>query len=118
MGELTHTHTTTILIPLAIVFSNSIKNDFVLDLMWVIGFFGLLNFCFYLHQKGTSFTLFNKLKWLGNCSYTFSNSCIYEWNAFKFLRQNASKSNIHLFIGCDNFRNFIFGSFTSRKTIY
>lgn len=59
-----------ILIPMAIVFSNSIENDFVIDLMWVIGFFGLLNFCFFLQQKGISFTLFNKLKWLGNCSYT------------------------------------------------
>jgi peptidoglycan/LPS O-acetylase OafA/YrhL len=58
------------LIPLAIVFSNTIVNDFVKDLIWVMGFLGLLNVCFFFQQKGVSFTYFNKLKWLGNCSYT------------------------------------------------
>jgi peptidoglycan/LPS O-acetylase OafA/YrhL len=57
-------------IPLVLLFPQIAINDFVNDLFWVIGFFGLLNTLFYLQNKGVKINFLRKLKWLGDCSYT------------------------------------------------
>jgi peptidoglycan/LPS O-acetylase OafA/YrhL len=40
------------------------------DVFFALGFFGLLAFCFWLKEKGYDLKILNKLKWLGDCSYT------------------------------------------------
>ncbi|HKR06077.1 MAG TPA: acyltransferase [Bacteroidia bacterium] len=40
------------------------------DLIFALGFFGLLSFFFWLKEKGYHLEALNKLKWLGDCSYT------------------------------------------------
>jgi peptidoglycan/LPS O-acetylase OafA/YrhL len=40
------------------------------DLLFALGFFGLLALCFWLKEKGYQLKMLNKLKWLGDCSYT------------------------------------------------
>ena len=40
------------------------------DLLFAVGFFGFLAFCFALKEKGYSLKMLHKLKWLGDCSYT------------------------------------------------
>ena len=59
-----------IFIPIVILFSNKINDNFYADVFWSIGIFGLLNFFFYLQTNGKEHKWANKLKWLGDCSYT------------------------------------------------
>lgn len=40
------------------------------DTFCALGFTGLLAFCFWLQSKGITLFIFEKFKWLGDCSYT------------------------------------------------
>ncbi len=59
-----------LLLPFLVVGETRISNFLLADICWAAGFFGLLNFFFYLRSRGAQLILLNKLKWLGDCSYT------------------------------------------------
>lgn len=59
-----------LLLPVLVVFENRLTTALQADVCWAFGFFGLLNFFFYLLQKQYSFQWLTKIKWLGDCSYT------------------------------------------------
>jgi peptidoglycan/LPS O-acetylase OafA/YrhL len=49
-----------------LLFSSSMIKDIIV----AIGFFGLLNFLLLLYNRGTEFKMLNKLKFMGDCSYS------------------------------------------------
>jgi peptidoglycan/LPS O-acetylase OafA/YrhL len=60
-----------IILPFMAVFGERwVSNTMVSDGIWALGFFGLLNFFFFLQQKGFRLNFMKRLKWLGDCSYT------------------------------------------------
>jgi peptidoglycan/LPS O-acetylase OafA/YrhL len=60
----------TIMLPVCIVFSNRFTNDMIKDTSWAIGFTGLIALLLYAKEKGMRLRALEKLKWLGDCSYT------------------------------------------------
>jgi peptidoglycan/LPS O-acetylase OafA/YrhL len=46
------------------------KNPVLNDTYCALGFAGVLSFCFWLQSRGMSLIVLEKLKWLGDCSYT------------------------------------------------
>jgi peptidoglycan/LPS O-acetylase OafA/YrhL len=59
-----------LVLPVVVVFDNRLSNALLGDFCWAVGFFGLLNLLFYARTRGAGLMLLNKLKWLGDCSYT------------------------------------------------
>lgn len=59
-----------LVLPFMIVIESKIHNVLVADIGWALGFFGLLNLLLYLKSRGWRFIGLNKLRWLGDCSYT------------------------------------------------
>jgi peptidoglycan/LPS O-acetylase OafA/YrhL len=57
-----------LLLPLSI--SSTIKSDNINDILTALGFIGLVSCFFMLKEQGREFAIFNKFKWLGDCSYS------------------------------------------------
>jgi peptidoglycan/LPS O-acetylase OafA/YrhL len=47
-----------------------VKNSVVSDTLCALGFTGVLSFCFWLQSRGIKLAILERLKWLGDCSYT------------------------------------------------
>jgi peptidoglycan/LPS O-acetylase OafA/YrhL len=60
----------TLLIPIMALFGKRITDTIVADGLWALGFFGMLNFFFWLQARGIDLSISRKIKWLGDCSYT------------------------------------------------
>jgi peptidoglycan/LPS O-acetylase OafA/YrhL len=59
-----------LLIPVMAVFGKKITDNILADGLWALGFFGMLNFFFWLQARGVNLSFSRKIKWLGDCSYT------------------------------------------------
>lgn len=59
-----------LLIPVMLVKGTLIGTESIRDVVWGLGFTGLIATCFWLQEKGIYFRFMKKIKWLGDCSYT------------------------------------------------
>lgn len=59
-----------LVIPFMLVKGSMISTESVRDVVWGLGFTGLISTFFWLQEKGIYFRFMKNLKWLGDCSYT------------------------------------------------
>jgi len=59
-----------LVLPVMVSLSDWKFNEIIKDTIWALGFTGLIAFLLYLYQKGIRLYFLEKLKWLGDCSYT------------------------------------------------